>query len=96
MPLGFTQGALTAELGISRVAVNEIVNGRRSMTPATALRLAKAGTTPEFWLNGQISVDLYEAGHDEERLRTPRSVVTNGFELIGKRPAAPDGLFVLR
>jgi addiction module HigA family antidote len=66
-PLGLTQGALADKLGMSRVAVNEIVNGRRGVTPATALRLGKAlGTTPEFWLNGQISVDLYKAEHDEE------------------------------
>jgi antitoxin HigA-1 len=69
-PLGLTQGELADKLGISRVAVNEIVNGRRSVTSATALRLAKAlGTTPEFWLNGQLSVDLYKAEHDEEQLR---------------------------
>jgi antitoxin HigA-1 len=69
-PLGLTQGALADQLGISRVAVNEIINGRRSVTPATALRLAKAlGTTPEFWLNGQLSVDLYKAVHDEEQQR---------------------------
>ena len=69
-PLGLTQGALAEKLGMSRVAVNEIVNGRRSVTPATALRLAKAlGTTPEFWLNGQLAVDLYKAEHDEEQLR---------------------------
>jgi len=69
-PLGLTQGALADQLGISRVAVNEIINGRRSVTPATALRLAKAlGTTPEFWLNGQLSVDLYKAEHDEEQQR---------------------------
>jgi addiction module HigA family antidote len=54
---------------MSRVAVNEIANGRRSVTPATALRLARAfGTTPEFWLNGQLAVDLYKAQHDQEQL----------------------------
>jgi addiction module HigA family antidote len=69
-PLGLTQGALAEKLGMSRVAVNEIVNGRRSVTPATALRLARAfETTPEFWLNGQLAVDLYKAQHDEEQLR---------------------------
>jgi antitoxin HigA-1 len=69
-PLGLTQGALAEKLGMSRVAVNEIVNGRRSVTPATALRLARAfETTPEFWLNGQLAVDLYKAQHDKEQLR---------------------------
>jgi addiction module HigA family antidote len=68
-PLGLTQGALAEKLGMSRVAVNEIVNGRRSVTPGTALRLARAfSTTPEFWLNGQLAVDLYKAQHDEAQL----------------------------
>jgi addiction module HigA family antidote len=69
-PLGLTQRALAEKLGMSRVAVNEIVNSRRSITPGTALRLARAfGTTPEFWLNGQLAIDLYMAQHDEEQLR---------------------------
>jgi antitoxin HigA-1 len=68
-PLGLTQGALAEKLGMSRIAVNEIVNGRRSVTPGTALRLARAfSTTPEFWLNGQLAVDLYKAQHDEAQL----------------------------
>ncbi|SRR5260370_41982609 len=75
-PLGLTQGALAEKLGMSRVAVNEIVNGRRGVTPATALRLARAfGTTPEFWLNGQLAVDLYKAQHDEEQLRAVAQIV---------------------
>jgi antitoxin HigA-1 len=69
-PLGLTQAELAAKLGVSRVAVNEIINGKRAVTPATAMRLGKAfGTTPEFWINGQIAVDLYRAEHDEKQLR---------------------------
>ena len=50
--------------------LNEIVNARRGITPSTALRLAKAlGTSPQFWLNGQLALDLYQASHDEEELR---------------------------
>jgi len=61
-PLGLTQAELAAKLGMPRVAVNAIINGKRSVTPGTAMRLAKAlGTTPEFWINGQIAVDLYRA-----------------------------------
>ena len=69
-PLGLTQAQLAQKLGMPRVAVNAIVNGKRSITPATAMRLAKAlGTTPEFWINGQIAVDLYRAEHDAELIR---------------------------
>lgn len=64
-PLGLTQVALADALGISRVTVSEIVSGKRVITPETAMRLAKAfGTTPEFWINGQMAVDLYRAEHD--------------------------------
>jgi antitoxin HigA-1 len=69
-PLGLTQAELTAKLGMPRVAVNAIINGKRSVTPGTAMRLAKAlGTTPEFWINGQLAVDLYRAEHDTEQIR---------------------------
>jgi hypothetical protein len=50
--------------------LNEIINGRRGITPSTALRLAKAvGTSAQFWLNGQVALDLYNASHDEAELR---------------------------
>ncbi len=68
-PLGMTQAELAGRIGVSYVRLNEIVNGRRGITPSTALRLAKAlGTTPQFWLNGQLALDLYQASHDEEEL----------------------------
>jgi antitoxin HigA-1 len=74
-PLGLTQRALAARLGISRVAVNEIINGKRSITTDTAMRLGKAfGTTPEFWINGQVSLDLYRAEHDEKQLRAVEKI----------------------
>ena len=51
------------------VWVNEIVNGKRRVTPSTALRLAKVfGTSPEFWLNGQLAIDLYRTINDEEEI----------------------------
>jgi addiction module HigA family antidote len=69
-PLGLTQAELAVRLGMPRVAVNAIINGKRAVTPGTAMRLAKAlGTTPEFWINGQIAVDLYRAEHDADQIR---------------------------
>jgi len=69
-PLGMTQAELADRIGVSYVRLNEIVNGRRGITPSTALRLAKAlGTTPQFWLNSQLALDLYRVSHDEEELR---------------------------
>lgn len=69
-PLGLTQAELAPRLGMPRVAVNAIINGKRSITPGTALRLARAsGTTPEFWINGQVALDLYRAEHDSAQIR---------------------------
>jgi antitoxin HigA-1 len=69
-PIGMTQAELAERIGVSYVRLNEIINGRRGVTPSTALRLAKAlGTTPEFWLNGQLALDLYRASHDVDEIR---------------------------
>ena len=65
-----TQAELSDRIGVSHVRLTEIVTGRRGITPSTALRLAKAlGTSPQFWLSGQLALDLYRACHDEEELR---------------------------
>jgi len=46
--------------------MNEIVKGKRTVTPDTALRLAKfTSTEPEFWLNLQQAVDLWDALHSD-------------------------------
>jgi addiction module HigA family antidote len=54
-----TQTEAARRLGISFVRLNEIVNGRRGVTPDTAMRLSHLlGATPDFWLNGQLAWDL--------------------------------------
>jgi addiction module HigA family antidote len=63
-PLGITQKEAARRLGISYPRMNEIVKGKRAVTPDTALRLAKfTSTEPEFWLNLQQTVDLWDALH---------------------------------
>jgi addiction module HigA family antidote len=58
-PLGITQVALAAHLGIPVQRINELVRGKRGVTPATAWLLAQAlNTTPEFWVNLQAAYDL--------------------------------------
>ncbi len=66
-PLGMTQAELAERIRVPYVRINELVNGKRRVTPSTALRLAKAfGTSPDFWLNGQLALDLYRAVNDEK------------------------------
>lgn len=60
-PLHITQNEFAKALGISRPRANELLNGHRSVTPDTAMRLAKAfNTSPQYWLNLQAAVDLYD------------------------------------
>jgi addiction module HigA family antidote len=59
IPMEVSQVALASHLGIPVQRVNEIVRGKRGVTPETAWLLAQAfGTTPEFWLNLQMAYDL--------------------------------------
>ena len=61
-PYGMSQVDLAERVGVSIQRVNEIVKGKRGITPDTALRLARLfGTTAQFWLNGQLAWDLYQA-----------------------------------
>lgn len=61
-PLGITQTQLSELIHVPLQRVNQIVKGKRSVTPDTALRLSRLfGTTPDFWLNGQLAWDLYNA-----------------------------------
>ncbi len=58
-PLGISQNALARALRVPPDRINAIVQGRRSITADTALRLARAfGTSPQFWLNLQTRYDL--------------------------------------
>lgn len=58
-PLGLTQVAFARHIGVSTQRINEIIRGKRGVTPETAWLFAQAlGTTPEFWLNLQSQRDL--------------------------------------
>ena len=59
-PMGITQRELANSIHIPYHRVNEIINGRRGITPSTALRLAKVfGVSPDFWMNIQLRWDLF-------------------------------------
>lgn len=59
---GLTASGLAEALGVSRQTINELLRGRRAVSPEMALRLSRLfGNTPEFWLNAQRAVDLSDA-----------------------------------
>ena len=67
-PMGVTQRELAKALHVPYQRINEIINGRRGMTPSTALRLAKFfGMSASFWMNLQLRWDLYHAQKTEEK-----------------------------
>lgn len=75
VPLGLTQAALAAAMGVPRKHVNELCHNRRSVTAPTALILARVfGNSADFWLNVQRRTDLWLALHSpEERARIERA-----------------------
>jgi addiction module HigA family antidote len=61
-PLGITQTELALRLGVSYPRLNEIIRGKRAVTPDTALRLARVlGMSADFWLGLQSDWDLWHA-----------------------------------
>ena len=74
-PMGLTQSALADAMGVQRKHVNELCNGRRSVTAATAPILARVfANSPDFWLNVQRRSDLWKAmSSPRERERIDRA-----------------------
>ncbi|MFQ5684534.1 MAG: HigA family addiction module antitoxin [Candidatus Binatia bacterium] len=79
-PMGLSQRDLSRRIQVPYHRVNELINRRRGITPATALRLARFfGNTPGFWMNLQLRWDLYRAQAAEaEALRRIRPVRAAG------------------
>lgn len=64
-PLEISQSAFAVRLGVSFPRLNEIVLGKRGVTPDTALRLERVlGMSAEFWLGLQLDWDLWHAMRD--------------------------------
>lgn len=65
-PMGITQRELANAINVPYQRINGIINGRRGVTPSTALRLAKVfGVSADFWMNIQLRWDLYLANQSE-------------------------------
>src|ERR1019366_8280912 len=75
-PLGLsvTEGAKV--LGVTRQALNNVVNGKSAISPTMAIRLAKAfGSMPETWLRMQLAYDLAAARKKESKIKVRRQPV---------------------
>jgi addiction module HigA family antidote len=67
--MGLTQRELADAIHVPYQRINDIVNGRRGITPSTALRLAKYfGMSADFWMNVQFRWDLYFTQQKENRI----------------------------
>ena len=67
VPMKVSQRELADAIHVPYQRINELVNGRRGVTPSTALRLARVlDTSPGYWLNLQTRWDLYHAQRSEE------------------------------
>jgi addiction module HigA family antidote len=66
-PMSLTQRELAEAIRVPYQRINEIINGRRGITPSTALRLARFfGMSADFWMNLQLRWDLYHAQQAEQ------------------------------
>lgn len=83
-PLGLTQTELAGRLGVSYPRLNEIINARRSVTPDTALRLARVlGMSADFWLGLQQDWDLWHA------MRSPEAKQISRLKPLLREPRDP-------
>jgi addiction module HigA family antidote len=68
-PMRLSQQDLARGIKVPYQRINELVHGRRGITPGTALRLAKFfGNSPGFWMNLQLRCDLYHAQAAEAKM----------------------------
>ena len=74
-PLGLSVTEAAKVLGVSRQALNNLVNGKAGISPEMAIRLTKAfGSTPETWLHMQLAYDLAAARKHESTIKVQRQV----------------------
>jgi len=75
-PLGLSVTSAAKVLGVTRQALNNVVNGKSGVSPEMAIRLSKAfGSTPETWLRMQLAYDLAAARKSESNIRVRRQHV---------------------
>ena len=74
-PLGLTVTEGAKALGVTRQALNNLVNGKSGISPEMAIRLSKAfGSDPEVWLGMQMDYDLWHAKRRARKIKVKRMV----------------------
>jgi addiction module HigA family antidote len=76
-PYGLTQDKLAKLIHVTRRRINEIINGKRAITPDTALKLAKLfNMSPDYWLNLQTKLDIWIHLHNQKTLYELQDIQT--------------------
>ncbi len=82
-PLGMTQTEFAQRIGVAWTRANQIINGKRAVTPDTALRLEKLfGMPADFWLTLQLRWDLYHAMHSPNAKQIARIRRAPGIDAL--------------
>jgi len=72
-PLGLSVTSGAERLGVTRQALNNVINGKSGISPEMAIRLSKAfGSTAETWLGMQLAYDLAQARKNESKIKVRR------------------------
>lgn len=86
IPMELTQRQLAEAIHVPYQRINEIINGKRGITPSTALRLGKFfDMTPGFWMNLQLRWDLYYAQEAEQEELAQIQARKPAFDVQGQQ-----------
>ncbi len=81
-PLGLSVSEGAKILGVTRQALNNVVNGKSGISPEMAIRLTKAfGSTPDTWLRMQVAYDLAAALKNESKIKVRRQHVPQELQM---------------
>ena len=70
-PLNLTQKDLSLHIGCDYKVINRIINEKASVSPEMAIKLSLAfDTSPDFWLNAQMALDLWKLGSKKPKIRS--------------------------
>ena len=91
VPMGISQNSMARAIGVSPRAINEIVHGRRSITPAMSIRFgAFFGQSDEFWHGIQVECDFRKLSDDKQRLTSNVQPASTLTRLTGHSQLASD------